>query len=414
MRILMRAIRFAITVFAAVLTSATALAGGDMAVRADRLYIGTGEMIENGVVVIENGRIIAVGPVDEVSIPDRLEPIRVPVATPGLVDARSTVGLSGAMNQPHDQDQLERSAAIQPELRAIDAYNPQEQLVGWLREHGVTTVHTGHGPGEVISGQTLIAKTAGGTVDKAVFEPAVALSATLGDGATGHDRPSPGNRSKAVAMLRAQLIKALEYREKRENPVAGKPGPDRDLSLEPLVAVLAGDMPLVIEAHRHHDIMTALRLADEFGFRLILAGAADAHLLISEIKAAQIPLILHPSMVRGSSSGEMSNVSFTTAAKLIAAGIPVALQSGYDSYVPKVRVVLFEAGILLGYGVTAEQALELITLAPARILGISDRVGSLEVGKHGDLALFDGDPFEYTTHVIGTVIEGRRVSKTVR
>jgi len=339
--------------------------------------------------------------------------IEVPVATPGLIDARSTVGLSGAMNQPHDQDQLEGSAAIQPELRAIDAYNPRERLVQWLREHGVTTLHTGHGPGEIVSGQTLIAKTAGETVDDAVMAPAFGISATLGEGATSHGRKSPGNRSKAVAMLREQLIKAREYAEKQANSEAGE-GPSRDLALDALASVLAREMPMIVEVHRHNDIMTALRLAEEFGFDLVLAGAADAQLVMDEIRAAGVPVILHPTMVRAWGGSEMANFSFTTARTLIEAGIPVALQSGYESYVPKTRVVLFEAGLLLGYGVSQDQALEMITLAPARILGIDDRVGSLEPGKHGDLALFDGDPFEYTSHVIGTVIEGRRVSDAVR
>lgn len=393
--------------------NAGATAAADMAIRADRLHTGTGSIIEDGVVLIEGGLISAVGPASEVKLPDGVEPVQVPVATPGLVDARSTVGMSGAMNQPHDQDQLERSAAIQPELRAIDAYNPREVLIDWLREHGVTTVHSGHGPGEIISGQTLLAKTTGDTVDDAVFDPAVALSATLGEGTTGHERDSPGNRSKAVAMLREQLIKAREYRTKRETP-SDKPGPDHDLSLEPLVAVLSGEMPLVIEVHRHNDIMTALRLADEFGFELMLAGASDAHLLVDEIKASGVPVILHPTMSRAWGGSDMANFSFTTAATLLAADIPVALQSGYESYVPKTRVVLFEAAVLLGYGVSQAQALELVTMAPARILGIEDSVGSLEVGKHGDVALFDGDPFEYTTHVIGAVIEGRRVSNSVR
>lgn len=407
--------RFLTSLLAATALCAAGIASaGDMAIRADRLHTGTGEIIEDGIVIIKDGRISAVGAADKVPVPDGMEPVFVPVATPGLVDARSTVGLSGAMNQPHDQDQLERSAAIQPELRAIDAYNPREALVEWLREHGVTTVHTGHGPGEIMSGQTLIAKTAGDTVDTAVFEPAFALSATLGDGTTGHHRDSPGNRSKAVAMLRERLIKARDHADKRENPPQGKSAPERDLSLEPLVSALAGDMPLVIEVHRHNDIMTALRLAEEFGFDLILAGAADAHLLIDEIREAGVPVILHPTMARAWGGSDMANFSFTTAAQLIEAGIPVALQSGYESYVPKTRVVLFEAGLLLGYGVTPEQALDLVTLAAARMLGIDDRVGSLEVGKDGDLALFDGDPFEYTTHVIGTVIEGRRVSNTVR
>ncbi|MEX0915214.1 MAG: amidohydrolase family protein [Wenzhouxiangellaceae bacterium] len=394
--------------------AAGAAVGQDLAVRAGTLHTGTGEAISDGVVLIKGGLISAVGSADRIDIPEGLELIEAAVATPGLIDARSTVGLSGAMNQPHDQDQLERSDAMQPELRAIDAYNPRERLVEWLREHGVTTVHTGHGPGEIISGQTLIAKTAGETVDEAVFEPVAALSATLGQGATGHARKSPGNRSKAVAMLREQLIKAREYQKKLNRNDDDKPGPARDLGLEILAGVLDKEMPLVIEVHRHSDIMTALRLADEFDFDLVLAGAADAHLLLDEIKAAEVPVILHPTMSRAWGGSDMANFSFTTAAKLIEAGIPVALQSGYEGYVPKTRVVLFEAGILMGYGVEPSRALEMITLAPARILGIDDRVGSLEVGKHGDLALFDGDPFEYTTHVVGTIIEGRRVSSVRR
>ena len=410
------AIVFAIVftmVFSIVLVVPGSARAQDLVVRAGTLHTGAGETITDGVVVIEGGLVREVGPASRVDIPDDFELIEVPVATPGLIDARSTVGLSGAMNQPHDQDQLEGSAAIQPELRAIDAYNPRELLVTWLREHGVTTVHTGHGPGEIISGQTLIAKTTGNIVDEAVFEPAFAISATLGEGATQHGRKSPGNRSKAVAMLREQLIKAREYVENKASSEDGKV-PSRDLALEALASVLAREMPLIVEVHRHNDIMTALRLAEEFEFNLVLAGASDAHLVMDEIKAAGVAVILHPTMARAWGSSDMANFSFTTAGKLIESGIPVALQSGHEGYVPKTRVVLFEAGVLLGYGVDHRQALEMITLAPARILGIDDRVGSLEPGKHGDLALFDGDPFEYTSHVLGTVIEGRRVSDKVR
>ena len=389
----------------AVLVACTA-AAQDLAVQADTLHTGAGAPIADGVVWIEEGRIRAVGPASTIDLPDDLERIRVPVATPGLIDARSTVGLSGAMNQPHDQDQLERSAAIQPELRAIDAYNPRERLVDWLREHGITTLHTGHGPGELISGQTLIAKTRGGTIDEAVMVPSFGLSATLGPGATGHDRSSPGNRSKAVAMLRARLIEAEAHAEREEA--------SRDLALDALVEVLDGTRPLVVHADHHVDILAALRLAEEFGFRLILASASDAHLLVDEIRAAGVPVLLHPPMIRAWGGSERANFSFTTARTLLDAGIPVALQSGFEGYVPKTRVVLFEAGLLLGYGLDVDEALSLITTAPAEILGIADRVGTLEVGKHGDVALFDGDPFEYTTHVLGTVIEGVRVSEVRR
>ncbi|WP_376690602.1 amidohydrolase family protein [Wenzhouxiangella sp. EGI_FJ10409] len=400
----------ALLVLAAVTLPATAQ---DIAVRADTLHTAPGQMIEDGVVVIEDGKITAVGPADSTDIPDGMLVLESAVATPGLIDARSTVGLSGYLNQPHDQDQLERSAAIQPELRAIDAYNPREKLVSWQREHGVTTLHTGHGPGEVISGQMLIAKSAGDTVDAAVVRPYSALAATLGEGATRHDRSSPGNRSKAVAILREKLYAAQEYRDKRESAEEGK-APGRDLGLDALVEVLSGEVPLIIEAHRHSDIMTALRLAEEFGFRLILAGASDAHLLVDEIKAADVPVIVHPTMARARAGGDTAHMAFTTAAELKDAGIEVALQSGFEGYVPKTRVVLFEAAMTIPYGASFDQALDLVTMAPARILGLADKVGSLEVGKDGDVALFDGDPFEYTTHVTGTIIDGSRVSETRR
>jgi imidazolonepropionase-like amidohydrolase len=382
----------------------------ELLVKAERLYIGTGEVIENGAVLIKDGKIAQVGVASSLNVGDDVQVIEVPVATPGLIDARSTVGLSGAKNQPHDQDQLERSAAIQPELRAIDAYNARELLVEWLRKHGVTTVHTGHGPGEVISGQTLITKTSGNTVAQSVIKPSFALSATLGPDATRHERSSPGNRSKAVALLRAELQKAKEYKAKLDNNEEQA----RDLSLEALAAALSGDMPIVIEVHRHHDIMTAMRLAEEFGFKLILSGASEAYLLIDEILAAKVSVIIHPTMMRSYGGNGRQHASFTTAARLVEAGIPVAVQSGFEGYVPKVRVVLFEAAMTLAHGLNFDQALNLVTMAPAKILGIDDRVGSLEVGKDADIALFNGDPFEYTTHVIGTIIDGQRVSSTIR
>src|SRR6056297_1354665 len=328
--------------------SGTALAG-DIAVRAGVLHTGTGESFSPGVVLIRDGKIAALGPAASVTVPVGIKLIESAVATPGLIDGRTVVGLSGAMNQPHDQDQLARSAAIQPELRAIDAYNPRERLVDWLREHGITTLHTGHGPGELISGQTLIAKTRGGTVDKAVMVPSFGLSATLGPGATGHDRSSPGNRSKAVAMLRARLIEAQAHAEREDAP--------RDLALDALVEVLDGTRPLVVHADHHVDILAALRLADEFGFRLILASASDAHLLVDEIRSAGVPVLLHPSMIRAWGGSERANFSFTTARTLLDAGIPVALQSGFEGYVPKTRVVLFEAAMTLRHGLDFQEAL---------------------------------------------------------
>lgn len=387
-------------------------AAQDIAVRGDRVYPVTGPVIEDGVVIVRDGRIAAVGPAGRVSIPRGMEVVDAAVVTPGLVDARSVVGLAGYLNQEDDQDQLERSDAIQPELRAIDAYDPREELVAWLRGFGITTVHTGHAPGEVVSGQTMIVKTAGDTVEDAVVVPFAMVAATLGEGAVVDNvngRKSPGNRSKAVAMLRAELLRARAYAEKLD--AAGKDAakrPDRDLRAEALVHVLKGEKPLLVTAHRHHDIVTALRLAEEFGLRLVLDGAAEAYLVLDEIRAAGVPVLIHPLMARAWQ--EQENMSFTTPARLAAAEIPFAFQSGFESYVPKTRVLLFEAAITLQHGLTFEQALSAATIGAARILGIDERVGSIERGKDGDLALYDGDPFEYTSHAIGTIIEGVRVS----
>jgi len=386
---------------------------GDIAVRGATVHTMAGEPIRDGLIIIRDGRIAAIGKAGQLSVPDGMRLVEAAVVTPGLVDAHTVVGLAGYLNQSHDQDQLEHSEAIQPELRAIDAYNPRETLVTWLRGFGITTIHTGHAPGEVISGQTLIAKTAGDTVDEAVMVPTAMVAATLGDGALVHDdagRKSPGNRAKAVAMLRGELTRAQAYLDKQRRAEKDRDAepPPRDLRLEALASVLRGEVPLLVTVNRHHDIMTALRLAEEFGIRLVLDSAAEAYLVMDEIRAAGVPVILHAGMARA--AGDRENLSFTTAAKLIDAGIPVAFQSGYESYVPKTRVVLFEAAVTLPHGVAFEDALAAVTIDAARILGIDDRVGSLEVGKDGDVALYAGDPFEYTTQAVGTIIEGELVS----
>lgn len=388
----------------------------DIAVKADRIYTVSGAPIEDGVVIIRDGKIHRIGPASSLRIPAGVDVVEAAVVTPGLIDAHSVVGLAGYLNQAQDQDQLETSEAIQPELRAIDAYNARETLIAWLRSFGITTIHTGHAPGEIVSGQTLIAKTTGNTVADAVIQPAAMLAVTLGESARqlAEGRKSPGTRAKTVSMLRSQLVQARDYVGKQQAAAADKDKdvPARDLRLEALAAVLSGKMPLLVTAHRHNDIVNALRLAAEFKIDVVLDGAAESYLVMDEIKAAGVPVILHPPMMRA--WGERENASFTTARKLLDAGIPVTLQSGYESYVPKTRVILFEAAMLLQHGLSFDEALSLITLDAARILGLEERMGSLEKGKDGNLALYDGDPFEYTTRATGTIIDGKLVSAIKR
>lgn len=381
---------------------------GDLVIHAKALHTASGKVLEDGYVVIRGGKITAVGTAATLKLPEGLPVLEVPVATPGLIDAHTVVGLAGYLNQDQDQDQLEMSESMQPELRALDAYDARERLIEWVRSFGVTTLHTGHGPGALISGETMIVKTRGNTVEEAVMVPRAMVAATLGDSAQREGGKSPGTRGKAIAMLRKLFVQGQGYEAKK---AAGK-DVDVDLRLEAIGRLLRRELPLMVTAHRHQDILAALRLAQEFDLRLVLDGGCEAYLVLDELRAAGVPVIVHPTMQRA--TGETENLSMETAAELDAAGIPFAQQSGFEAYVPKTRVVLFEAALSTANGLGPERALYSITLGAAKLLGIDERVGSLEVGKDGDLALYDGDPFEYTSHCLGTVIDGVIVSAKVR
>jgi imidazolonepropionase-like amidohydrolase len=386
-----------------------------LAIHGDMVHTMAGPPIKDGLVIVAEGKIARVGAAKDVPVPAGARVLRGRVVTPGLVDAHTVVGLTGYLNQEQDQDQLDRGDPLQPELRAIDSYNPRERLIEWVRGFGVTTIHTGHAPGALVSGQTMVVKTLGDTVDEAVVRPAAMIAVTLGDQARpGGDDPkkSPGTRSKAVAMLRGELVKTLDYVRKQQLPDVDK-RPARDLRREAFAEALAGKMPLLVTADRATDIDAALRVAAEFKLRLVLDSAAEAYLLADRIKQAGVPVIVHPSM-RRAGMGETENLSFETAATLRKAGIPVALQSGFEGYVPKTRVALFEAGIAAANGLEFEEALATITIDAARIIGVEDRVGSLQPGRDGDVAVFDGDPFEYTTHCTAVVVNGRVASTEPR
>ena len=377
---------------------------GQLAARGETVWTMSGDPIKDGVVVINNGKIEAVGTADQVKIPAGYRVITAKVVTPGLIDAHSVVGLNGYLNQPHDQMALDGSSPMQPELRAIDAYDPEERLIEWIRGFGVTTIHTGHQPSALISGQTMVAKTVGKTVDDATLVPMAMIAVTLGQDSLAGQGKSPGTRAKEAAMLRAELIKALENSKRADPP--------KDLRSEIMVRIVKREVPLLITANKVQDIETALRLAKEFNLKVVLDGAAESPLVIDDIKSSGFPVIIHPTMARP--GGDEESLSMETAAKLKAAGIPVALQSGYEAYVPKTRVVLFEAAMAAANGLSQRDALALITIDAAKILGLDRRIGSLEKGKDADVAMYDGDPFEWTTHCTGTIINGQVVSEVVR
>jgi imidazolonepropionase-like amidohydrolase len=298
---------------------------GQIAVKGNTVWTMAGDPISNGIVLIKDGKIEAVGPASAIPVPAGYRVINAQFVTPGLIDAHTVVGLNGYLNQPHDQMALDGGNSVQPELRATDAYNAEERLIVWLREFGVTTIHTGHQPSALVSGQTMIAKTWGKNVDEATVVGTAMVAVTIGNAANAGQGRSPGSRAKQAAMLRAELIKALENSKKSE--------PAKDLKSEIMLRVIKREVPLLVTAHLAQDILTAIRIAREFNIRIVLDGASDAHMVLEEIKASGFPVIVHPTM--GRAGGDTANLSMENAAKIRAAGIRVALQSGYESYVPK-------------------------------------------------------------------------------
>jgi imidazolonepropionase-like amidohydrolase len=383
------------------------IAHSQTAIKAEIIYTVSGATIKNGVVLVKDGKIEKVGSAKEISIPKNYAVVSSKVVTPGFIDARSVVGLSGALNIPTDQDQLEKSSPIQPELRAIDAYNPEEKLVGYVRDFGVTTMHTGHGIGALVSGQTMVVKTKPGKIDEVTLVPMEMLAMTIGSSVEGNFT-SPGTKAKQIAMIRSEFLKAQAYMQKQNEKDTSK-RPAIDLKYEALTKLLKGEVKALITVNSSNDIMNAIRLAKEFKFKLVIDGAAEAYRMIDEIKACKAEVILHSTMARN--AGDMVNMTRESAAILTAANIQVSIETGYEGYVPKTHVLLFEAALAVTYGLPYEEGLKSITLNPAKLLGIDKRVGSIEQGKDADLVLFDGDPFEYLTKVLKVMIDGQWVSK---
>ena len=388
-----------------VFLSASIAVKAQIAIKAETIYTLSGSPISKGVVLVKNGKIENVGA--GLAIPAGYKIYETKVLTPGFVDARTLVGISGALNIPTDQDQLDKTSPIQPDLRAIDAYNPEESLVKVVRDNGVTTIHTGHGIGALVSGQTMIAKTKVGTVETVTIIPFSMLAMTLGPSVQSNFT-SPGTSAKQMAMIRTELFKAQAHQKKQGDKDSTK-RPAADLKMDALIKLLKGEIKALITANSSTDIMSAIRLAKEFNLKLVIDGASEAYRLIPEIKTAKAEIILHATMARN--GGDMVNMNRESAAILTAAGIPISIESGYESYVPKTRIILFEAGQAMVHGLSFEEALKTITLNPAKLLGIENRIGSIEKGKDADLVLFNGDPFEYLTKVCGVVIDGEMVKE---
>jgi imidazolonepropionase-like amidohydrolase len=380
-----------------------------VAILAGRLHTVSGDVIENGAVLVQDGKIAWVGPRDDLELPDGAPVLTAAVVTPGLIDAHSVVPLAGEYNIPADQDQDERSDPNQADVRVLDGFNPGEPLLRFLLEQGVTVVHACPGRANVIGGMTGVFRTHGATAEAMTVRYPQAMLFNLGsDVKETYAGERPGTRMGTAALIRTAFTEAANYARKRDRAEKPEDRPDRNLKHEALADLLEQKVPAMFCAQRAEDLLTALRLINEFKLKGQLALAAEGYLIRDELQKAGLPVIVHPTMQR---IGDLETYhSFLgNAAALSDADLRVAIGSGVEGYVPKTRVIRHEAAIAMVYGLGFERALAAITLDAARILGIEDRYGSLEAGKIADLVLYDGDPFEHATHVTHVLVDGRVV-----
>lgn len=382
----------------------------EFVVRGERVYPVSGDVIEDGVVHVKDGRIAFVGSAAGFKLPDGVPVLRATAVTPGLIDAHSVVPLNGEYNIPADQDADETSDPNQADVRVLDGFHPAEPLLRYLLEQGVTTVHACPGRDNAIAGQTGVFRTHGNNVETMALNADFAMVFNLGESPKQtYDGKRPRTRMGTAALIREALIKARTHRDKLT--AAGKDlskRPDRDLRSESLGKLLARKRKAVFVAHRADDILTALRLIEEFQLDGILAAGTEAYLVTDAIQKAKVPVIVHPTMQRVGGL-ETINTYMGNAAVLANRDVPLAISSGVEGYVPKTRVARYEAAMAAVYGLNTDRALRAVTLGPAEILGIADRVGSLQAGKHADLVLYDGDPFEHATHVTHVTVNGKLV-----
>jgi imidazolonepropionase-like amidohydrolase len=380
----------------------------------DRLAIVGGRVVpvegspfQDGVVLVHDGRIEALG--RDVRVPDGVDRVDATgkVVLPGLVDAHTHLGVHEEGEGWAGQDTNELTDPVTPQVRALDAINPYDLGFTDAIAGGVLTVNVNPGSGNAIGGQTVAVRCAGRTVDEMVLRAPSGMKSALGENPKrvyGDRKQLPSTRLGTAAAIRDALVKAANYLAKRER--GDGEFVERDLRWEALALVLRGEIPWRQHCHRADDIATALRLADEFGYRLVIDHGTEAVLLADTLAARGVPVLIGP-LITSRSKVELRNRSLASPARLAAAGVELAIIT--DHPVVPVHLLHLQAALAVREGLDPEAALRAITLTPARVLGLEDRLGSLAPGKQATLCLWSGDPLDVRSRVEAAWIEGRRV-----
>lgn len=376
------------------------------AFRGATIYPIEGEPIENGTLLVQNGKVLAVGKSESVSVPSDAVSFdaKGKVIMPGLVDTHSHIGNGSGGD---------RSASLHPDVRILDAIDVRSKTFKKALAGGITTVNVMPGSGHLMSGQTAYLKLRpANTINDMLLcaDPTNDICGGMkmanGTNSIG-EKPFPGTRAKSAALVRQLFLKAQDYRSKIQ-AAQGNPDkiPKRDLEMEALVQVLEGKRIIHHHTHRHDDIMTVLRLAKEFGFRVVLHHVSEAWKVAKEISAAGVPCSI---IIIDSPGGklEASEMKYENGVELEKAGVLVAYHT--DDGITDSRLLLRSAALGVRAGMSRTKALEALTLAGAKILDLDNRVGSLKAGKDADFVILSGDPLSVYTHVEQTWVEGRKM-----
>lgn len=378
-----------------------------------RIKTMAGGDMEEGYIRIADGKIAEIGKRDEMKIHpashEKTLEIRNGLIMPGIIEAHCHMGITEEKKGMEGDDCNETVNPITPYLRAIDAINTMDAAFDDAVRAGITSAMIGPGSSNVVGGQFAFLKTKGRRVDDLVVKAPAAMKVAFGENPkvnySGQGK-SPSTRMAIAAMLRQELTRAVEYADNKKAAEEKGEAFQRDFALEAWLPVLNGEIPLKAHVHRADDIFTAIRIAREFNLRMTLDHCSEGHLIAEELAAEGFPAIVGPDLASRNKI-EVQNMAFKTVGILNRAGLLTAITT--DHPVSLIASLPLCAGLAVKAGLPLEEGYRAITIYPARICGVADRVGSLEVGKDADIAIFTGNPMEVFTETLYTIIDGNIV-----
>lgn len=381
-----------------------------VAITGAQVLTASGPAIERGTIVIRDGKIVGVGA--DVAVPAGARVIdgKGKVVTPGFLDSGTQIGVVEiSLSAEGTADQVTTDRQLSAAFNVVDAFNPNSTVVPITRVEGVTRamVMPG-GTGNVLSGQAAVFDLGGAHAPASVHKAPAAMIALLGEQGAA---VAGGSRAAAMLRLREALQDAADF---ARNRIGYATGQRREyartrLDLEALIPVLQGQVPLAISVQRASDILAALRLGDEFKLRVVLLGAAEGWMVAGEIARRKVPVVVKP--LTNLPAFDTLGATLENAARLSHAGVAVVLAT-FDTH--NARNLRQEAGNAIAYGLERSAALQAVTIVPARVWGVADRCGSLDVGKDADLVVWSGDPFELTSSAEHVFIRGQEMPKDTR